>query len=375
MGARQRIEATDDWQQLQLLAPFPEQRLYELLRPVVLFGYSPAERARYTGTPQRTLYRQAARFATDGMASLFTPPKVERHRTLPAEIQQAILTLKAEHPAFSPHEIAHICQICFDRRPSPHTIKRILAESPPLPVLTRRFPPYHSIADSAERRLAIIRLHSEGWAVKSIANYLQVDRETVYRTLRRWITEGVAGLSDKSHARATVRKVDLRAIATVKALQENPHLGEFRVHAALEQAGIVLSPPGALWAACGRILAANRKLYGFTAPARTLKTPKAMPFAAQRRHQYWSVDIRHLDMANIGTKVYCISILENYSRAILASGVFPTQDLASRVPSGWHDDLVRGDPAARHSRNPDQRQRQRVRESKASQSGLRCPQD
>ncbi len=54
-----------------------------------------------------------------------------------------------------------------------------------------------------------------------------------------------------------------------------------------------------------------------------------MPFAAQRRHQFWSVDIRHLDMARIGTKVYCISILENYSRAILASGLFPAQDLSS----------------------------------------------
>jgi hypothetical protein len=43
-------EPTDDWQQLQLLAPFPEQRAYELLRPVVLFGRPPAERADETGT-------------------------------------------------------------------------------------------------------------------------------------------------------------------------------------------------------------------------------------------------------------------------------------------------------------------------------------
>jgi hypothetical protein len=54
-----------------------------------------------------------------------------------------------------------------------------------------------------------------------------------------------------------------------------------------------------------------------------------MPFAAQRRHQYWSVDIRHLDMANIGMKVYCVSILANYSRAILASGLFSAQDLSA----------------------------------------------
>jgi hypothetical protein len=45
---RQRLEPTDDWQQLQVLSRFPEQLTYELLRPVVLFGHSPAERARST---------------------------------------------------------------------------------------------------------------------------------------------------------------------------------------------------------------------------------------------------------------------------------------------------------------------------------------
>src|SRR5438045_1624267 len=90
-GQRQRIEPTDDWQQLDLLVRFPEQRTYELIRPVVLFGHSPAERARLSGVPQRTLYRQAARFEREGMTSLFSPPKVERHRTLPEEIQRAIL--------------------------------------------------------------------------------------------------------------------------------------------------------------------------------------------------------------------------------------------------------------------------------------------
>jgi hypothetical protein len=57
MSTRQRIAATDDWQQLDLLVHSPEQRTYEIIRPVVLFGHSPAERARMTGAPQRTLYR------------------------------------------------------------------------------------------------------------------------------------------------------------------------------------------------------------------------------------------------------------------------------------------------------------------------------
>ena len=62
MQQRERLTPTDDWQQLQLLAHFPEQRTYELIRPVVLFAHSPAERARVTGMPRSTLYRQAAAF-------------------------------------------------------------------------------------------------------------------------------------------------------------------------------------------------------------------------------------------------------------------------------------------------------------------------
>ena len=54
---RQRVEPSDDWEQLQLLSRFPERITYELIRPVVLFGHSPAERARETGTPECTLYR------------------------------------------------------------------------------------------------------------------------------------------------------------------------------------------------------------------------------------------------------------------------------------------------------------------------------
>jgi putative transposase len=322
---RPQHESTDDWQQLDLLVRSPEQRLYELIRPVVLFGQSPAERAQQTGAPQRTLYRQAVRFDHEGMASLFGPTKVERHRRLPEDIRRHILALKAEHPPFRVHEITTICWVQFGHRPSPHTVKRILAEAPQVPVATRRYPPYHRFADPAAARHAIYALHSEGWNKQTIADYLQINRETVRVTLVRWLAEGVPGLDDKSRApHQPARKTDLRAMLTVKEMQENPELGAWRVHAALRQVGIFLSPR-----TCGRILAVNRKLYGLKAPTRDPRTPKPMPFAAQRRHQYWSVDIRHLDMVEIGTKVYCISILENYSRAILASGIFPTQDLAS----------------------------------------------
>jgi hypothetical protein len=64
-------------------------------------------------------------------------------------------------------------------------------------------------------------------------------------------------LDDKSSApRRAVRKTGcppggMRTMLAVKELQENPALGAFRIHAALWQIGIHLSPPGALWADAG----------------------------------------------------------------------------------------------------------------------------
>jgi len=325
MPPRLRVAPTDDWHQIALLARAPGQRTYELIRPVVLFGQSPAERAAETGAATRTLYRQVARFDQLGLAGLVPPPKVEKHRTLPPEVRQAILDAKREHPPLNPHELTRICWARFGRRPSSHTVKRILAESPPPPRTHRRFRPYHAEADPQRRRLAVVQLHVEGWTATSIAAYLETSRQTVYAILQRWKAEEFAGMPDKPrapHRRGT--KVTLRAIATVKELQENPLLGEFRVHAALKRLGIHLSPR-----TCGRILALNRTFYGLAKPAPVPREPKPMPFKAARRHHYWSADIRYVDHGLGEFKVYSVTILDNYSRAVVASGLSRTQDLGT----------------------------------------------
>ncbi len=322
---RQRIPPTDKWQQLELLFETPGQRSYEVIRPVVLFGEPIPERATATQTHARTLYRTVARFEAAGLGGLEPPPKRERHQRLPAELRQAILDLKREHPGLHLREISTICWARFSQRPSPMTVRRILAEHPPAPRTSRRFPPYHAIADPFARRRAVLTLHVEGWNKASIAAYLEVSRHTVDDVLRRWVAEDLAGLHDKSrrpHRLAT--KQTLAAIHTVKTLQQNPALGEFRVHVALKQLGIDLSPR-----TCGRILALNRTLYGLPLPVKAPREPKPMPFAAQYRHHVWSVDLRYLDHRLGDVKVYCLTILDNYSRAVLASEVSLTQDLGA----------------------------------------------
>lgn len=98
MPKHQRSTATDNWQQLELLFTSPEQRAYELIRPVVLFGVPPKERAQQTGTAERTLYRNVQRFVEHGMASLFATPPAPRALRLPSAIREAIVALKVEHP-------------------------------------------------------------------------------------------------------------------------------------------------------------------------------------------------------------------------------------------------------------------------------------
>ena len=324
-GRRRRVESTNEWEQIELLCGWPEQRDYELIRPLVLFGSPASVRAEETGAAsERTLQRRVVRFDAEGMESLFGSEHARRKK-LPPAMRRLIVDLKAEYPGFNPNEIANACYVRFGRRPARKTVKRVLAEEPIPLRFVRRFAPYHETEEPAERRRAVVALHAEGWSAKAVAGYLGVHRSTVHRVLRRWVEEGVDGLEDRPHGRPPgVRRVDLKAIEAVRRLQRNPNLGAFRVHAALAQVGVHLSPR-----TCGRILATNRVLYGLDRPKGLVKEKREMPFAAIRRHQFWTADVRYIDDHNLGCRAYVISILENHSRAILASAVTRTQDLAS----------------------------------------------
>lgn len=221
---------TDDWQQPQLLVTSPEQEAYELVRPILLFGQPPAERARETGVSESTLRRKAARVATQGLLGLFAQdaaPDRDRRR-LPPEIRHAIVTLKAEYPPFSLREIAAICRASFGRPVDHQTVGRVLAAEPLPHDPPRRFPRYHEIPDPVRRRKAIVDLYHDGWRPRAIAGYLATSRARVHDALKRWDEEGWDGLPDRSRApRRHARKVDLKTMALIRRLQENPRLGEF----------------------------------------------------------------------------------------------------------------------------------------------------
>jgi transposase len=282
---RERRERTHEWESIQQRTLWPEQQLYEAIRPLLLFGETAGEREKEIDVPRRTLARKADEFEKYGMRSLFASEEQggarETPNTLPEEIRQLIVDLHFELPSMSWREMAEVCYIRYGRRPHHKHVKRI-ATSGSLPSLqARRYQTWHTIPDLAERKLAVIRLHSDGWSITSIAEYMQTSRQTIYVTLQRWADEGVAGLDAKPKTNKGVRKTTLQIKNEIRKLQENPLIGEYRVHTALLRMGIEVSP-----STCGRIMAANRKLYGLEKPPRAPRAKLEMPFKAVRRHEY-----------------------------------------------------------------------------------------
>jgi hypothetical protein len=71
--------------------------------------------------------------------------------------------------------------------------------------------------------------------------------------------------------------------------------------------GIEVSPT-----TCGRIMAANRQLYGIETEPRKKRAKLDMPFKARRRQEYWSADIRYIEEHQLEDPrpVYVITIFE-----------------------------------------------------------------
>jgi putative transposase len=151
----------------------------------------------------RTLSRKADAFERNGMQSLFSSGGQggarETRNSLPEEMRQLIVDLHAEHSGMSWRGIAEICYIRYGRRPAHHGVKHIATAGPPPSLQARRYQPWHLIVDPAERKLAVIRLHSEGWSITSIAEYMQLCRHLTFRTFvwsenRCPITKGTSDL-------------------------------------------------------------------------------------------------------------------------------------------------------------------------------------
>ncbi len=325
---RTRRERTEEWASIKQWTLWPEQELYEQISPLVLFHETAGERAKEIDVPERTLARKAQAFERYGMASLFSSWEQggarETSKTLPEEVRQLIVDLHAELPTMPWREIAEVCYIQYGRKPSHHSIKHIATSGQKPSLSARRYQPWHQIPDPAERKLAAIRLHAEGWSITSIAEYLETSRHTIYDTLSRWMEEGVAGLDAKPKTNKGVRKATLQVRNEIRKLQRESLAGGLpRPYRALTRGHRGQSSD--LWPHHG---CQSATLRTFQAEARGVATKLEMPFKAVRRHQYWICDVRYIEdhLLPDPKPVYVISIFENFSRMVLSSTISPTQN-------------------------------------------------
>jgi transposase InsO family protein len=322
------VEPREEFGQLRLGFVDPMQWRYEVIRPLVLFGDRTAtQRAHETQTHPDTVRALRRRFRQQGMPGLLpssgSPGRPQRAPRIPEAVRQEVDRLKALYPGFHYRELARILSYKFETHINDKTAKHLWMRSEVSPQGHLPLGTYHTQPNRSDARLQVITLYAQGWEKRSISRFLQVSRPTIDAWIKRWETEHLAGLLDKSRApKAPARKVWLPLMLRVYHLQKrHPDAGGFRIWSLLATSEISVRT-------VERIMALNRQLYEDIPHGRTpgaKPPPQPHPSKAVAPHQYWFIDGRKMDFAIAGVKWWSLIVLDGYSRTMLAGAVAPTE--------------------------------------------------
>jgi hypothetical protein len=176
------VPALEDFAQLQLHFVDYIQHDYEVIRPIMLFAETVAERSRQTGVERTVVGEKARRFVTQGMLGLVDQRAGKAGRkghVYPDAVAAYILYVKQLYPPIHYHEIVRIVRRKFGYKTNHHTVKRFLARYP-LPVqLELGIPTFAAFADAYQARWTVVRMWYEGWNKQSIAGGLKLARSHV----------------------------------------------------------------------------------------------------------------------------------------------------------------------------------------------------
>jgi putative transposase len=331
------VSAAEDFDRIRMECIDPLQYAYELIRPIVLFGESAAERSRQTGVDRTVIGEKARRFVTDGMSALAdgrTQPATGQGPTYPDAIAGYILYLKQRYPPIHLREIERILARKFGYHTNHHTLKRFLAPYETPLQLELDLTTFSSFGDGYEARWTVVRMAQEGWNKTSIADCLKLSRRHVYNILDAFDKHGFDGLKD--HRTRPLHHPDnqlnLPFLKTLLDLQrEYPRAGRVRLYGILEQQQEALPSERTV----GRGMATNRQFHGAPGPWVSARDEQPapvsyhhLPYRPTHPHHMWFTDIRYLVQLN-GSWVYSICVMEGYSRKMLAGMVSEHQDLTA----------------------------------------------
>jgi putative transposase len=332
------VSAQEEFEHIRRQFIDPIQHDYEVIRPIVLFAETAAERSRQTGVERTVVGDKARRFVLEGMLGL-TDRRAEtagrKGHTYPDAIAGYIVYLKQLYPPIHLREIARIVQRKFGYKTNHHTLKRFLAPYNTPIQLELDLTTFSTFADAYQARWTVVRMAYEGWNKQSIAACLKLSRTHVYTILEAFARDGFAGLEDQrtrppQHPDNQLTLPLLKEILDIQ--REYPRAGRFRVHGILAQQH---PEPPPSERTVGRAMALNRQFHGAPGPWQSARDDhpdavsfKHLPYRPAYRHHLWFTDIRYLVQLD-GSWVYSICLIEGYSRKIVAGMVSPHQDLTA----------------------------------------------
>ena len=333
-----RVAAQEDFAHIRQHFIDPLQHDYEVIRPIVLFAETAAERSRQTGVERTVVGDKARRFVLEGMDGLRdrrTDARGAQAPGYPDAIVEYILYLKQLYPPIHLRAIVRIVHRKFGYKTNHHTLKRFLAGSAMPLQLELDLPTFATFDDAYQARWTVVRMAYEGWNKKSIAACLKLSRAHVYTILEAFARDGFAGLEDQRTRppQHPANQLSLPLFKEILDLQRAyPRAGRFRIRGLLGQQRAEPLPSERT---VGRAMAMNRQLHGAPGPWRSAREEhpapvslKHLPYRPAYRHHLWFTDIRYLVQLD-GSWVYSICIIEGYSRKIVAGLASPHQDLTA----------------------------------------------
>lgn len=332
------MSAAEDFAQYTLPCIDDIQHDYEVMRPIVLFAATIAERSRQIGMERTTIGDQARRFVIEGMLGLVDHRVGQAGRKghgYPEAVAAYMLYVKQLYPPIHDREVVRILQRTFGYKTNHHTVHRFFARHALPGQLELQMPVFAEFAEAYQARWTVVRMWYEGWNKPSIAGCLKLSRTHVYTILEAFERDGFAGLEEQrtrppQHPGNQLTLPFLKDVLDIQ--REYPRAGRFRVHGILETRREEAPPSEAT---VGRALALNRPFHGAPGPwtsaqeaAEPDTTCKPLPYRPQYRPHRWCIDIRYLVKREAGW-VSSLCLLEGYSRKIIAGMASAHQDLTA----------------------------------------------
>jgi hypothetical protein len=173
------VPAAEDFVQYKLQFIDAIHHDYEVIRPLVLFAETIAERRRQTGLERTVVGEKARRFVMEGMLGLVDQRAGHAGRqghVYPEAVATYMWYVKQLYPPIHACEIVRIVARKFGYQTNHHTVKRFFERYPvPLP-WDLPMPAFADCADAYQARWTIVRMWYEGWNKKSIAGCLKLSR-------------------------------------------------------------------------------------------------------------------------------------------------------------------------------------------------------